>query len=64
MDTFFFLIEVELINNPVLVSGMQQSDSVIQICIFFQILFYFRLLQGLEYSSLGYVVGLCCLFYM
>ena len=41
----------------VLVSGVQQSDSVI----LFQILFPFRLLQYTEYSSLCYTVGLCWL---
>ena len=42
-----------------LVSGIQQSDSVIHICIsfLFQILFPFRLLQDIEYSSLCYTVG-------
>ena len=41
----FFLIEVELISN-VLVSGVQQSDSVIHICIY---LFFFRF-----FSIMGY----------
>ena len=40
-----------------LVSGVQQSDSVMHI-ILFQIPFPFRLLQSNEYSSLGYTVGL------
>ena len=42
-----------------LVSGVQQSDSVIQIhvSILFQILFPFRLLQSIEQSSLCYTVG-------
>ena len=51
-----------------LVSGVQQSDSVISImcvcvrvCIFFQILFLYRLLQNIKYSSLCYTVGPCCL---
>ena len=50
-----------------LVSGVQQSDSVICIYIhththththiyFFQILFHYRLLQDIEYSSLCYTV--------
>ena len=60
----FFLIEVYLIYN---ISGAQQSDSVIYIYIYiyiyilFQILFHCRLLQHIEYSSLCYTVGLCCL---
>ena len=48
-----------MINNVVLVSGVQQSDSVIHIhvSILFQILFPFRLLQNIEYSALCYTVG-------
>ena len=46
-----------------LVSGVQQSHSVIRIhvSILFQILFPFRLLQSLEQSSLCYAVGPCWL---
>ena len=59
---FFFLvfcIGVQSINNVVLVSDVQQSDSVIhiQVSIFFQILFPFRLLQSTEQSSLCSTVG-------
>ena len=48
-----------MINNVVLVSGIQKSDSVIhiQVSILFQILFPFRLLQNIEQSSLCYTVG-------
>ena len=49
---FFFLIyfiEVELIYNVVVVSGLQQSDSVIHIYtfsfIFFSIMAYYRILN-------------------
>ena len=38
---FLFLFEVELIYNIVLISGVQQSDSVVYI---FQIIFHYRLL--------------------
>ena len=50
-------------NSVVLVSGVQQSDSVIHIhvSILFQVLFPFRLLQNTEQSSLCYTVGPCCL---
>ena len=43
-----------MINNVVLVSGVQQSDLVmhIHVLILFQILFLFRLLQNIEQSSL------------
>ena len=52
-----------MIYNVVLVSGVQQSDSVIHIhvSILFQILFPFRLLQSVEQSSLCYTVGPCWL---
>ena len=39
-----------------LVSGVQQIDSVIRTYI--QILFHYRLLQAIEYSSLCYTVAL------
>ena len=43
-----------------LVSDVQQSDSVIHmyISIVFQILFHYRLLQAIEYSSMCYTAGL------
>ena len=44
-----------------LVSGAQQSDSVIYMCVCVYILFHYRLLKGIEYSSLCYTVGPCCL---
>ena len=54
-----FCIEVQLITNVVFISGVQQSDSIIHIhvCILFQILFPFRLLQSIEQSFLCYTVG-------
>ena len=52
-----------MFNNVVLVSGEQQSDSVIYIyvSILFQILFPFRLLQNIEQLSLCYTVDPCWL---
>ena len=50
-----------MINNVVLVSGIQQSDSVIYMYLLFQILFPYKLLQDTEYSSLCYAVGACWL---
>ena len=50
MTSFFFLTEVYLTYNVILISGVQQSDSVIHTCMclcfvfFFQILLPFRLL--------------------
>ena len=51
---YFFCIGVYLIYNVVLVSDVQQSDSVIRInvSILFQILFPFRLLHNTEQSFL------------
>ena len=51
---FLFYIGVSLINNVVLVSGGQQSDSIIHIhvSILFQILFPTRSLHNIEQSSL------------
>ena len=52
-----------MINNVVLVSGVQQSDSVIRIHVstLFQVLSPFRLSQNIEQSSLCYTVGPCWL---
>ena len=56
---FLFSIGVELIENIVTVSGVQQSDSVMHIRV--SILFSFRLLPNSEQSSLCYTVGPCWL---
>ena len=65
MFFFNFLIytEVYLINNSVMVLGVQQSDSVIHIHVFilFQVLFLLRLLYNVEESSLCSILGPCCL---
>ena len=52
-----------MINNVVIVSGVEQSDSVIHIhvSILFQIAFPFRLFHNVEQSSLCYAVGPCWL---
>ena len=54
-----FYIGVWLITNIMLLSGIQQSDSVIYIHVFilFQTPFSFRLLQNIEQSSLCCTVG-------
>jgi len=44
----FIFTEIELIYSVVLVSGVWQSDSVIHMYIFFQILFHYTLLQNLR----------------
>ena len=51
-----------MINNVVLVSDIQQSDSVIHVhvSILFQVLFPFRLLQSIEQSFLNIVVCTTC----
>ena len=52
----------KLIYNIMLVSGVQQGDSVIHTHVFFpQILFPFRLLHNIEQNSLYYTVGPCFL---
>ena len=59
---FYFLLKYSCY-QVVLLSGVQQSDSVIHIHIsiyvIFQILFHYRLLQDIEYSSRSYTVGTC-----
>lgn len=47
-----------MVNNVVLVSGIQRSDSIIHIhvSILFQILFPVRLLCNVEQSSLCYAI--------
>ena len=52
---YFIFIEIQLIYNVVLVSGVSKVIQLyiyINICIFFNILFHYRLLQDIEYSSL------------
>ena len=61
---FLFYIGVQLIDNIVLVSSVQQSDLVIHIyvSILFQILSPFRLLlHNVEQSSLYHTQGPCWL---
>ena len=52
-----------MIYNVVLVSGVQQSDSVVSIYLYilYQVLFHYRLLQDSDYYSLCYTVGPCYL---
>ena len=61
----FNFIEVWLIYYVVLTSAVQQSDSVIYVCVciyIFHNLFHYGLSQDIEYSSLYYTAGPCCLF--
>ena len=53
---FLFYIRVQLIKNIVIVSGVQQNDSLIHIHVsfFFQIIFPYRMLHNIEGSSLSY----------
>jgi len=50
--------------NALLISAVEQSDSVIHYIYihihFFYILFHYGLSQNIEYSSLCYTVGPCC----
>ena len=56
-------LEYSGVYNVVLVSGVEQSDSVIHvhISILFQILFSYRLLQSIGSSSLCCIIGPYCL---
>ena len=58
-------IKVQLTYKVMLISGEQPSDSAMHIplSILFHILFHSGLLQAVEYSSLCYTVGPCCLLY-
>ena len=65
-DYLFFKTEVHLIHNIVLVSGIQQSDSVMYgyIYILFSIIGYYRILNydqlfnpSLNYYFISYKVG-------
>ena len=56
----FYKIEVSLTYNVVLISGVQQSDSVITyIYVLFNFIFHYGLSQDIEYSSLCYPEGPC-----
>ena len=63
LKVFILGFSIKLIDNVVLVSGVQQSGSVIHIhvSLLFQIVFHFRLLQNIGQSSLCYTVDLCWL---
>ena len=54
-----FHIQLWLIYNAVLVSGVQQNGSVIHMPTLFLILFQYSSLQKVESSSLCYIVGPC-----
>ena len=56
---FFFKFTL-LIYNVELISTVQQSDSF-KVYILFPILFHNGLPQDIEYRSLCYTVGTCCL---
>ena len=57
-----FFMDVELIYNVVLISAIQWSDSAIhRYTCFFNILFHYCLSLDIEYTSLCYTVGPCCL---
>ena len=56
------LIEVEFFYSTVSDTGRQQSNSVIQFFFsFFSLIGYYKII---EYSSLCYTTGPCCLLYM
>ena len=55
---FYFILE-HTVNDAVLISDVQQSDSVTHVSILFPILFPFRLLHNVEQSSTCYTVDPC-----
>ena len=57
--SLFDFVRVELIYNAVFVSGVQQSDSVLEISILLKILFLYRLSQNIEYPVLYHRSLLC-----
>ena len=61
LTLFFHFIEIQVIYNVVLISAIQQNDSVIHSDILFYIHFHYDLSQDIEYSFLCYTTGSCCL---
>ena len=59
-NQFFFYRRI-VVYSVVLISAVQESDSVIHIHTFFVILFHYHLSQDTEYNSPCYTVGPCCL---
>lgn len=53
LSFFFLFIDVELISNIGLVSGVRQSDSAIHTYILFRITFLCSLLQDMDIPVLG-----------
>ena len=45
------------INNIVMISDVQESNSVTLVSVLFQIIFPFRLLYNIKQSSLCYTIG-------
>ena len=63
--TILFYIGVQLVNNAI-VSGVQQSDSVIHTLLYvssFQILLPYRLLRNIQQSSLCFTADPCLPFF-
>ena len=56
---FFIFLNSSIVDLQCYVLGVEQSDSV---NIPFHILFNYSLLQSVEYNSLCYTVGTCCLY--
>ena len=56
----YLLIEVQLIYSVVLISDLEQSDSIIHIYIIFHIIFHYDLSQDIACSSPCYVVQRLC----
>ena len=52
-----------MIYNVVLISALQQSNSVVHVYILFHFLLFYGFSQAIEYSSLCYRIGPCCLWW-
>ena len=54
---FIYLIDIQLVYSVVLVPGVQQSDSVLHICVYiYRYIFFFRLLSIIGYYKILNIV--------
>ena len=64
---FFFFLNIYLLKYNWL-TMFQVHSKLIQLCIYtyivFEIIFHYRLLQYIDYSSLWYTVNICCLLHI
>ena len=67
LSTKFFFLNMYILLKYSWLTMFQVHSKVIQIyiytCIIFEMIFHYRLLKDIDYSSLCYTVILCCIFY-